>query len=277
MTSKILITGGSGTLGRKLIPHLLKAGYSVRVSSRGERKANFFPAVEWAQTSLETGEGLAQSVQGVETIIHAASDAMNAKKIDVEGTRKLVAQAQQAGVRHLFYISIVGIEHFPGFAYYAAKLEAERIIEASGIPYTILRTTQFHELLDQVFLPPLFKLPLIAPVPTNLKFQVIDSGEVAARMADLVPQGPQARVPDMGGPKVYSMGELAQTWAAAQGIGKSILPMPFPGATGRAFRAGKNTTPDRSGRMTWEQYLAVKYGADSQRAQHVGEGLKVEG
>ncbi|GAB4578294.1 MAG: NAD(P)H-binding protein [Anaerolineales bacterium] len=277
MTSKILLTGGSGTLGRKLFPPLLKAGYSVRISSRGPRKGGIPAEVEWAQTSLETGEGLAQAVQDVETIIHAASDVMNAKKIDIEGTRTLVEQAQQAGVRHLFYISIVGIENFPGFAYYAAKLEAERIIATSGVPYTILRTTQFHELLDQVFLPPLFKLPFIAPVPTDLKFQVVDSGEVAARIAELVQQGPQGHVPDMGGPKVYPMGELAQTWAAAHNVKKKILQWPVPGNTGHAFREGKNTTPDRSGKITWEQYLAVKYSVDSIRAQNFGERLKVEG
>jgi len=278
MTPTVLITGGSGTLGRKLIPHLLKAGYSIRISSRSERKPNFFPEVEWARASLETGEGLAEAVQEVDTIIHAASDVMNAKKIDIAGTCKLVEQAKQAGVRHIFYISIVGIEHFPGFAYYAAKLEAERIIEASGIPYTILRATQFHELLDHFFIPPLFKLPFIALVPTDLKFQLVDSGEVAIRITALIQNGPQGRVPDMGGPRVYTMGELAQTWAAARSIRKKIVHLPFPGATGRAFQKGKNTTPDQSGNITWEQYLEKRYGAGSGPAlSDVPIGTLVEG
>ena len=82
MTPTLLITGGSGNLGRKLIPHLLKEGYSVRVSSRSDRKPNFFPEAEWVRATLETGEGLAEAVRGVDTIIHAASDVMNAKKID---------------------------------------------------------------------------------------------------------------------------------------------------------------------------------------------------
>jgi uncharacterized protein YbjT (DUF2867 family) len=258
--SQMLITGGAGNLGRKLIPHLLKAGSSVRVSSRGERKADFFPEVEWARASLETGEGLAQAVQGVDTIIHVASDPTRTNQVDIQGTQNLLNLAQTAGISHFFYISIVGIENFPGFWYYQAKLAAERSIETSGIPFTILRATQFHYLLDQTFIPPLFKLPFIAPVPTDLKFQLVDSGEVAEHMADLVQNGPQGRVPDMGGPKVYTMGELAQAWVAAHNVQKKIVHWKFPGSTGRAFREGKNTTPNRSGKITWEQYLTQKYG-----------------
>lgn len=264
MNPKILITGGSGTLGRKLLHPLLKTGNTVRISSRGPRKATIPAEVEWAQASLETGEGLTQALQGIGTIIHAAS---GLGKVDIENTHKLVEHAHQAGVRHLFYISIVGIEHFPRFSYYVAKLAAERIIETSGIPYTILRATQFHELLDRVFIPMLFKLPFIAPVPTDFKFQLVDVGEVATRMTELVQAGPAGHVPEMGGPKVYTLGELAKTWATVHGIKRKIVHLPFPGATARAYREGKNTTPDRSGKITWEQYLSQKYGKSVQSLQ----------
>lgn len=266
MNPKILITGGSGTLGRKLLPPLLKAGYTVRISSRGPRKSGIPAEVEWGQASFETGEGLGEALQGVDTIIHAASDPLH-PKVDVNSTRKLIEHTKTAGTGHLFYISIVGIEHFPGFAYYAAKLEVERMIEGSGVPYTIFRTTQFHELLDERFIPPLFKLPFIAPVPTDFKLQLVDAGEVAARMAELLQTGPQGRVPDMGGLKVHTMGELAKTWAAARGIKRKIVHLPIPGATARAYREGKLTTSDRSGKITWEQYLSHKYGQPVQSLQ----------
>jgi uncharacterized protein YbjT (DUF2867 family) len=260
MTPKTLITGGSGSLGRQVFPHLLKAGNIVRISSRSKRKANLPAEIEWAQASLQTGEGLTEAVRGVHTIIHAASDPLHTKKVDVEGTRKLLEQAKTAGVSHFIYISIVGIEHFPGYYYYGAKLAAEQSIERSGIPYTILRASQFHELLDERFTPPLFKLPFVAFVPTDFKFQLVDSGEVATRMAELLITGPGGHAPDMGGPSILTWGEIARTWALAHGIHKRIVHLPIPGATARAFREGKNTTPNTSGKINWEQYLSQKYG-----------------
>ncbi len=261
MSPTFLLTGGSGSLGRHTFPHLLKAGNTVRLSSRSGRKADLPTEIEWAPASLETGEGLAQAVRGVQTIIHAASDPRHSQKVDVEGTRKLLALAKTAGVSHFFYISIVGIEHFPGFAYYDAKLATERLIEASGIPYTILRATQFHELLDLYFLPPLFKLPFIALVPTTLKYQLIDSSEVAERIAELAQAAPSGHAPDIGGPEVLTMGELARTWAQARGSHQRIVPFPIPGKTAASFREGRHTCPDsRYGKITWEQYLSQKYG-----------------
>ena len=260
MPQKILITGGSGSLGRHTFSYLLKAENTVRISSRSERKANVPIEVEWARASFETGEGLDEAVRGIHTIIHAASDPLHPQKVDVEGTRKLLEKAKAAGVQHFFYISIVGIEHFPGFAYYKAKRAAEQLIERSGIPYTILRATQFHELLDFYFLPPLFKLPFIALVPTSFKYQLIDIGEVALRMAELAQAKPSGRVADIGGPQILTMGELARTWAKARGINRHIIHLPMPGRTAAGFRKGLHTCADNLfGKITWEQYLAQKY------------------
>jgi uncharacterized protein YbjT (DUF2867 family) len=257
--TRTLITGGTGVLGRQLVAPLLEAGYKVRISSRGPRPSAVLPEIEWAQSALATGEGLEDAIQDVDTIVHCASTPVRTKEVDVSGTERLLKHASDAGVSHLLYISIVGIDDFP-FSYYQAKLACEERIHASGVPFTILRATQFHELLDERFLPPFFRLPVVALVPTDLKFQVIDSGEVARRMVELVQAGPSGRVADAGGPEVRTMGELAAGWMRARGKKRKILPLPLPGRAAAAFRRGQNTCPDqRYGKVTWEEYLARKY------------------
>jgi uncharacterized protein YbjT (DUF2867 family) len=165
-------------------------------------------------------------------------------------------------VAHLLYISIVGIDDFP-FAYYRAKRAAEGLIEGASVPWTILRATQFHELLDQRFLPALFALPLVALVPTDFRFQTVDSGEVADRMVELVEAGPSGRADDVGGPEVLTMGEIASTWKQARGLSRAIVPLPVPGAAAAAFRRGQNTCPDRRyGTITWPDYLLGRYPPD---------------
>lgn len=266
--TRTLITGGTGVLGRQLIAPLLAAGHTVRLSSRGARRSGpeFPPEVEWARTSLASGEGLKEAVADVDIVVHAASTPVAAKKVDVEGTGRLLEHAAEAGVSHLLYISIVGIDGFP-FPYYEAKLATERVIEAGAVPFTILRATQFHELLDERFLPPLFKLPLVAFVPKDLQFQVIDSGEVASRMVELVEAGPSGRVADVGGPSVRTMGELAESWMHTRRMRRKIVNLAVPGRAAAAFREGRNTCPELTyGRITWEQYLERKYGAAGERA-----------
>jgi uncharacterized protein YbjT (DUF2867 family) len=258
--TRTLVTGGTGVLGRQLVTPLLEAGYEVRIASRGPRPGAAPREVEWAQSALATGEGLEDAVKGVDTIVHCASTPVRTKEVDVSGTERLLKHASDAGVSHLLYISIVGIDDFP-FSYYQAKLACEERIQAGDVPFTILRATQFHELLDERFLPPLFQLPLLALVPTDLKFQVIDSGEVARRMIELVQAGPSGRVADAGGPQVRTMGELATGWMRARGKKRTIVPLPLPGRAAAAFRRGQNTCPDeRYGKVTWEEYLSRKYG-----------------
>jgi uncharacterized protein YbjT (DUF2867 family) len=250
---RILITGGSGILGRQLTPRLQQAGYTVRILSRRPAPSN--STTEWAQAEIETGAGLAESLAGVHTLIHAASNALkNTQQVDVEGTGRLLAAGQTAGVRHFLYISIVGIERIP-FAYYQAKLAAEQRIQTSNAPYSILRTTQFHNLLDQA-LHHFSRYPLFLPLPTDMRFQPIDEGEVAELMVKMVAAGPAGRVPDAGGPEIKTAKELAQTWLAARGLKKRILHLPLPGKVIAGFRQGHNCTPDHQvGRITWADYL----------------------
>src|SRR3990170_5638680 len=146
---RVLITGGTGVLGRELVPRLAAAGYSVRVVSRRAAPAEGAPA-EWARAQIATGEGLAEAVAGVDVIVHCASSPFRrTREVDVEGTRRLLERAREAGVAHFVYISIVGVDLIP-LGYYKHKLAAERLIEESGVPYSILRAPQFFTLIDEL-------------------------------------------------------------------------------------------------------------------------------
>jgi len=103
------------------------------------------------------------------------------------------------------------------------------------------------------------RLPVFL-LPTDLKFQPIDPGEVAARLAECVADGPGGRLNDIGGPEVLALGDLAQAWLAARGERRRVLHLPLPGGFAAALRQGRNTCPDqRYGRITWADWLRKTY------------------
>src|SRR3990170_4687563 len=195
--SRVLISGGTGVLGSEVARRLAQAGYTARVMSRRAAPAEG-AGTEWAQAQIETGEGLAEAAAGVDVIVHAASSPFRrTREVDVEGTRRLRDAAKAAGVAHFVYISIVGIDRIP-LPYYKHKLAVERLIEESGVPYSILRAPQFHTLVDDV-MRNLLRFP-IGLYPAGFKFQPIDPGEVAERMVTAVEAGPGGRLPGIAGP-----------------------------------------------------------------------------
>ena len=250
----ILVTGGSGGLGGELVPRLVDAGYTVRVLSRRAAPAQLAAGVEWAQADLATGEGLAEAVAGVDQIIHAASQPFKqTQKIDVAGTERLLRLAEKAGVSYFLYISIIGVDRIP-FSYYKFKLAAEKLVEASKLNWSILRAAQFHTFLD-LLTSSLARLPIML-VPTDFRFQLIETGEVAEAIVQGIVAGRNGRWPDLAGPKVMTWGEIAQSWLAARGQKRRVWRLPIPGKVGAGFRAGYNTAPERpSGHITWEQWL----------------------
>ena len=267
--TRILVTGGTGVLGSQVVSRLLATGDTVRVSSRRDRRAQTGArpgdgdpeGVEWARCSLETGEGLTDTVAGVDTVVHCASSPFRrTRQVDVDGAGLLLAAARQAGVAHFLYISIIGIDRIP-LPYYKAKLAAEKAIEDSGLAYTILRAPQFHTLLDTI-LAGFLRFP-VGLLPSGFRFQPIDAGEVAGRMIEFAAGEPAGRVPDIAGPEVRTVNDLARAWLKARGKRRLLIPLPLFGKVASGFRAGHNTAPDsKYGKITWEQWLAGKYGGD---------------
>jgi uncharacterized protein YbjT (DUF2867 family) len=141
------------------------------------------------------------------------------------------------------------------FGYFGAKLAAEQVVADSGLPWTTLRATQFYDSVPAVARQ-LAKLPVI-PVPAGIRFQPVDTGEVAARLAELALSEPAGLVPDMAGPRTYGMADLIRGYLRARGQHRMLVPVRLPGQAARAMRAGANLAPGRAvGRRTWEEFLA---------------------
>jgi uncharacterized protein YbjT (DUF2867 family) len=248
-THEILVTGGTGSLGSRVVNRLSEAGENVRVMSR-------YWHANTIRGDLLTGEGLEEAVEGVSTIIHCASSSLRrTRQVDVDGTRRLLQAAERTGVSHILFISIVGVDRNPYFPYYRMKLETERIVERSEVPWTILKATQFHGLVLRLT-QSLDRLPVVMPVPRGFLLQPVDVGEVADRTAELALAALAGRVPDVGGPEVRTFADLARSYLAAAGRRKRVVEVPVPGKIARALREGAQTAPDhRYGEIRWEEFL----------------------
>ncbi len=262
MSSLILVTGGTGTLGRQLVPRLRDAGRDLRVLSRHGHASS--DGIEYVTGDLLTGEGIGPAVAGAEIIVHCAGSS----KGDDEATRNLTRAASRAGAPHLVYISVIGADRIPlvsgldrtMFGYFGTKLAAERVVADSGLPWTTLRAAQFHDLLLTVARQ-LARLPVM-PVPAGFRFQPVDAGEVAARLAELALAPPAGLVPDLGGPRDYELADLLRGYLRARGKHRAMVPVRIPGRAARAIRAGANLAPDRAvGQRTWEDFLAGRVGS----------------
>ena len=256
MGRPILVTGGTGTLGREVVRCLLDEGREVRVMSRRPRPASASgpgsrPGTQWAAADLLSGDGVADAVTGVDAIVHCAT---TLGQRDVRATHQLVRAARAAGSPHLVYISIVGIDRVP-LRYYRAKLASEQVVSESGLPWTILRTTQFHDLVARLTDVQRL-LPVAFTLGGGLRLQPVEVSEVAARLTALSLAKPTGRAADMGGPQVRSLAELTKLTLGARGRRRPVVSLRLPGPSFRAARAGGLLAEDHAvGRSTYEHYL----------------------
>jgi uncharacterized protein YbjT (DUF2867 family) len=265
LVTRVLVTGGTGVLGREVVSRLLEKGYTVRVMSRSPRRGT--SNVEWAQAQMLTGEGLPEALQGVDVIVHAATDT-RLGKTDVEMTRLLLEKVKAAGVGYFLFISIVGIDK-AHFSYYQIKLACEALARDSGIPYASLRLTQFHELVG-LLLHLLTRLP-IGFFPRDWKLQPIAVGEAADQVVRVVGERPLGVLPGVAGPEVLTGRGLLREWKQARGSHKLVLHLPIPGKLFAALRKGLITAPNaRVGQMTWAQWLHRRYSHARQTGEKIG-------
>jgi uncharacterized protein YbjT (DUF2867 family) len=251
-----LVTGGTGTLGRHVVRRLRNAGRAVRVLTR--RSRNDEDGVRFVTGDLLSGEDFDAAVDGVATIIHCAGS----NKGDEVATQNLVNAAARTSRPHLVYISVVGAERMPVsglidrtmFSYFDMKRKGEQVVAGSGLPWTTMRATQFHDLILRV-LEKLAKLPVVT-VPSGVSFQPVDADEVAARLVELALGQQSGLVPDIAGPRVYGTADLVRGYLEATHRRRLLLPIRLPGRAARALRAGANLTPERAvGTRTWEAFL----------------------
>jgi uncharacterized protein YbjT (DUF2867 family) len=150
------------------------------------------------------------------------------------------------------YTSIVGSDRVP---VYRRKVADEQLIANSGLPWTVLRATQFHDLIAAL-LRMLAKLPVLV-LPAGWSFQPVDVREVGARLAELALGEPVGREPDFGGPQVREISDLARSYLATVGKHRVRVPIRLPGEVFHAYRAGGHLAPDHAqGIVTFEQYLS---------------------
>ncbi|MGI5227637.1 SDR family oxidoreductase [Actinoallomurus sp. CA-142502] len=244
---RIAITGGTGTLGGHTAAELRARGHEVRVLSR---RAPEYPV------DLETGDGLAAALEGCDVVVDASNNSSKrAGRVLVDGSRRLLAAEETAGVGHHVCVSIVGCERVP-MAYFRVKTEQERVVENGPVPWSIVRATQFHEYVAATLT--VAGRRGVLPVP-RARLQTVAATEAARAVAD-VAEGPtrRGRVA-VAGPEIADARDLARTWRSATGRRAPLLPLPLPGRLGRALRAGALTAerPDVRGTVPFAAWLTA--------------------
>ncbi|MGW4796671.1 SDR family oxidoreductase, partial [Nonomuraea sp. NPDC004297] len=140
------------------------------------------------------------------------------------------------------------------WGYFRTKVRAERLIQDGGVPWTIVRATQFHEFVDQA-LRAMAKLGLMVVDP-GIPAQPVDVRDLAGHLVSLAGREPAGKIEEYGGPETLTMEEAARNWLRARRSRRPVVRVRIPGALGRAFRAGRLTTTARpAGRITWTEYL----------------------
>jgi uncharacterized protein YbjT (DUF2867 family) len=248
----VLVTGGTGTLGRAVVPLLLAGGHDVRVLSR--RAAPEVPdGVRAFAGDVRTGTGVERAAAGCDIVIHAASNPRRqVKETEVEGARH-VAAAARAAEAHLVYVSIVGVDRHRYF-YYRAKYAAEHVVAESGARWSVLRATQFHDLLEMALGSGWF---IRTP---DLRFQPVAVDDVARRLVDVATGEAQGLAPDFAGPEVLGIEEIAALRQDIRGRRTRLVRVPRLGFL-RDFDAGLHLAPDhRDGVTTWRDWLTARSG-----------------
>jgi uncharacterized protein YbjT (DUF2867 family) len=258
----VLVTGGTGHLGRDLVSRL-RGSYRVRVLARSPGSD---PDVEWIRGDLATGAGIAEALASSQTVIHAATLSPAARRgyfvpkdlwtspssVDREGTARLLDAAGTAGVEHLIYVSIVGIDK-PRVPYLRRKLEAEQLVRHGPVPWSIARAAQFHWLADRL-LGKMARLPIV-PIP-DMAVEPVDTGDFADYLVESVAKGPSGRLADFGGPEVLTFAQVFDQWQQIRKSPTRTMRVPLPSAARNAATAMSVTGPgSRHGKITWAEWL----------------------
>lgn len=248
MEDTIVVTGGTGRIGRSVVPLLRAAGRKVRLVSRHEPAvAPEDPGIAHVVADALEDRGLASAFADAGTVLHLAGG----QKGDDRAAANVARAAREAGTGHLILISVIGAGRMP-IGYFRAKAEAEREVAESGVPWSILAAAQLHEFLLPM-VRGLSRLP-VAPAPKGLRFEPVHREEVAERLAEIALDTPAGRVPDLAGPEVLELAELVSSYSGRR---RPLLRIPVPGAVGRAYRAGNNLADASAqrGRRTWAEFL----------------------
>ncbi len=247
---RIAVAGGTGTVGRHVVDVAGEHGHEVLVLSRSRG------------VDLVAGIGLDAVLQGVEVVVDVTStmtqDGREAERFFRAVTTHLLAAEARVGGGHHVALSIVGSDRAPD-GHYAGKAVQEALVTSGPVPWTLLRTTQFHEFAGQLHAQ--LQVGPLHPVPV-MRSQPVAAREVAERLVALAEAGPGGRVADLAGPEVLRMTDMVRRYARATGRGGVVIPVPLPGRLGKAFRDGTLTAGPEADRgvQTFAQWLTALSG-----------------
>ncbi len=230
---KITVIGASGLIGTKVVDLLTAEGHEVVAASRS------------SGVDVLTGDGLAQALSGADALV----DVTNSPSFDDDpvmeffttSTTNLVAAAKAAGVGHYVALSIVGADGLPDSGYMRAKVVQETIITESGVPYTILRATQFAEFADAIT--DSMTVGDEVRVPDAL-IQPVAADQVAAEVARAAAAEPLGGIVNIGGPEKISFERMARDVLARRGDDKTVVVDPDAQYFGTALAERSLVTPD---------------------------------
>jgi uncharacterized protein YbjT (DUF2867 family) len=235
----IFVAGGTGFIGTALIAALKEDGHAVRCLVRALQRESRCEEMgfETVPGDITEGESLRGALEGVRMVVHLVGiieerGKQTFKKVHVEGTRNLIEEARRAGVKHFFYQSAIGADLGSWAAYHRTKAEAEEMVKASGIPYTIFRPSLvigqgggFIEKLQGII-----KTGPVIPVPGKgeAKLQPIHVGDLVKCIVKTIDNpGALGRTYELGGPEHLTYNQVVKTVAAAIGVEKPLVHIPF--------------------------------------------------
>jgi len=274
----LLITGATGTLGRHVVDALdARPGVGVRVLSRHERSAGRSAGRQRVTADLAL-DPLDDALHGIDAVIHLAST-KGSGEVDVIATERLLAAAAAADVRHVVVISIIGCDRIP-LPFYRSKVRIEELTRASAVPWSIVRVAQFHSFVERLVATPA-GLPVPAPIVADLRFQPVDEREVAERLVEIALGDPLGYAPEIAGPEVLTLADIAATWLAETNRAATLVPIPLdaiqpgegsalptePWVTGtlEGYRVAANTPRGERtlGHVSFADWLRERRGSDA--------------
>ena len=246
---RIAVAGGTGVVGRHVVSAVAAAGHEPVVLSRQRG------------VDLATGHGLDAAMSGVEAVIDVSNVTTTARRRSVRffvaASKNLLAAGRRAGVNHHVALSIVGADRVD-FGYYYGKRAQEHLVLSSAVPASVLRATQFHEFAGQL----LARSPGPVAFVPRMQTQPVAASEVAAALVQLSAGHAVGLAPEMAGPEVHEMVDLARRFVAATGQRRAVVPLRLPGKSGREMATGAllPTASGPRGQQTFASWLSTTVG-----------------